>query len=48
MWSDTGSFEYKSPGDYFTSHNPDAFNLSGPTLPPVSYIQNKRINLIEN
>jgi len=32
MWSDTGSFIYDSCGDVLITHNPDAFNLEGPTL----------------
>jgi len=32
MWSDTGSFIYDSRGDVLITHNPDAFNLEGPTL----------------
>ena len=36
MWSDTGSFIHDSRGDVFTTHNPNAFNLDGPTLPRTS------------
>lgn len=32
MWSDTGSFEYESPGDTVKVHNPDAYIFSRPTL----------------
>jgi hypothetical protein len=49
-WSDTGSFEFESRGDFEVTHNPDCFNFAGPTLPP-RVIHNtgkeKRINLIE-
>jgi len=31
MWSDTGSFVYESKGDAKRIHNPDAYNLEGPT-----------------
>ena len=32
MWSDTGSFVFGSRGDVIKIHNPDAYNLEGPTL----------------
>lgn len=32
MWSDTGSYEYESKGDEIKCHNPDAWNMTGPTI----------------
>ena len=46
MWSDTGSFEYESPGDIVKVHNPDAYIMTGPTLAPTSLNNPRRINLI--
>mmetsp|Transcript_9737 Transcript_9737/g.9819 ORF Transcript_9737/g.9819 Transcript_9737/m.9819 type:complete len:334 (+) Transcript_9737:111-1112(+) len=44
MWSDTGSTVYDSPGDIKIVHNPDAYNMTGPTLASTSCGAPRRIS----
>eukprot|EP01041_Mallomonas_annulata_P011554 gene11554-24166_t len=48
MWTDTGSYEYDSPGDIVRIHNPDAYNFEGPTLSSTTHNNPRRITLLEN